>query len=97
MTIARFPNLRFKALLLFAMGWIPGIMVAQLNELQRLTASANGRYTVSTAESVAFELVRPLTRDPAAIRTLGHWLARKEMDWQEGPRVPLIQPDYWQP
>ncbi len=84
MRFSRFPLLRQAILLAFVIGYAPCIMLGQLAELKRLTASSTGPYTAAAAQSVAVELVRPLTPDTAAIQALAQWLARKQMDWQDG-------------
>ena len=59
-------------------------MLGQFDELNRLTASTSGRYSEAQAQAVAVQLSGPLTPDRAAVQTIAYWLARKQLDCQEG-------------
>jgi hypothetical protein len=71
-----------KAALLLVIG--SSMMFGQFNELNRLTASSSGHYSEAQAHAVAVELLGPLTPDRTAVQALAGWLARKQLDWQDG-------------
>jgi hypothetical protein len=72
-----------KYALLLLVGCAPCIMPGQFDDLKKLTAYS-GHYSEAEAQTVAIELFRPLTPDRGAVQTLAEWLARKQLDWQEG-------------
>jgi hypothetical protein len=59
-------------------------MFGQFDELNKLTASHPGHYSEPEARAVAVAIIRPLTPDGSAVQTLAAWLARQQLEWQEG-------------
>lgn len=77
-------EIRAKCILLLVLGLSPCSTFGQFSDLKRLTASNSGQYSEAEAQTVAVELIRPLTADREAVGTLANWLAHKQLDWQEG-------------